>query len=239
MPTVLLLRHGRSTANAAGILAGRADGVDLDDKGREQAAEVGRRLDGVSLARVVCSPIARCQQTADATLAAARITAEIVVDERLSECDYGDWTNRKLSELAHEGIWRTVQDSPSLVEFPGGETMAAMRDRVISAVREHDDQVRTEHGDHAVILVVSHGDPIKAVISDALGQSFDLFQRIMVDPASVSVLHYGPERPFICAVNTHSGPLADHIPTAPVTEAAVGGGAGHDANRTPAEEASR
>ncbi len=226
MPTVLLLRHGRSTANAAGILAGRADGVDLDERGRDQAAEVGRRLDGVTVARVVCSPIARCRQTAEATLAAAGVDCDIVTDDRLSECDYGDWTGRSLAELANEGTWRTVQDSPSAVTFPGGETMLRMRDRVVEAVRDHDAQVRQSHGDHAVLLVVSHGDPIKAVLSDALGQSFDLFQRIMVDPASVSVVHYSLERPFVCAVNTVSGPLAAQIPTAPVTEAPVGGGAG-------------
>ena len=228
MPTVLLLRHGRSTANAAGILAGRAAGVDLDPKGLEQADEAGRRLAGIDVVRVVCSPVVRCRQTAAAALAVAGITAEVVVDERLSECDYGEWTGRKLSDRAREGIWRTVQDAPSEVVFPGGETMLGMRDRVVAAVREHDDEVRARYGDHAVVLVVSHGDPIKAVASDALGQPFDRFQRIMVDPASLTVVHYGADRPFVCALNTLTGPVAPYVPTAPVTDAAVGGGAGAD-----------
>ncbi len=228
MPTVLLLRHGRSTANAAGILAGRAPGVHLDDRGCTQAADVGGRLAGVELARVVCSPVERCRETVEAVLAAAGLAVEIVIDERLSECDYGAWTGRALTDLASEGAWQTVQNSPSMVMFPDGESMLQMRDRVVAAVREHDDQVRQTHGDHAVTLIVSHGDPIKAVISDALGQSFDLFQRIMVDPASVSVLHYGPERPFVCAMNSVAGSLAVHVPRAPVTDAAVGGGDGQE-----------
>lgn len=226
VPTVLLLRHGRSTANAAGVLAGRADGVDLDERGRAQAVEAGVRLVGVEVVRVVCSPIARCRQTAEATLAAAGIDTEIVIDERLTECDYGQWTGRALAELAKEGTWRTVQDCPASVEFPGGETMVSMRDRIVAAVREHDEQVRQAHGDHAVMLVVSHGDPIKAVISDALGQSFDKFQRIVVDPASLTVLHFGPDRPFVCVMNSLAGPLRPHIPTAGVIDAAVGGGGG-------------
>jgi probable phosphomutase (TIGR03848 family) len=230
VPTVLLLRHGRSTANAAGILAGRADGVDLDDRGLEQAAEAGRRLADIPVARVVCSPIARCRQTAQAAMAAAGWAADMVIDDRVSECDYGDWTGRSLAELAREGIWRTVQDRPSEVEFPAGETMVAMRDRIVEAVREHDAAVRESHGDHAVILVVSHGDPIKAAVSDVLGQSFDHFQRIMVDPGSITVVHYGPDRPFLVALNTVSGSLSGQVPQAPVRDAAVGGGAGSAAD---------
>lgn len=179
MTTLVLIRHGRSVANARGILAGRSEGVELDGAGREQAYRLGDLLAGVRFAAVYTSPMLRCRQTA--ALAGLR---HAVVDDRLTECDYGRWTNRPLAELAAEPIWAQVQAEPSGVVFPDGESMAAMRDRVVGAVRE----LAARHGDGDVVAVVGHGDPIKAILSHALGQGFDDFQRIVVAPASLSVV---------------------------------------------------
>ncbi len=186
--TVLLIRHGRSVANAEGVLAGRSE-TPLDETGREQASSLGARLADVPLDLVVSSPQLRARQTAELVVGGR---AEPVVDEAFAECDYGQWSGTALSELATEPAWEIVQWLPSAARFPEGETMAQMAHRathaVNSLVREHPD---------SIIWVVSHGDVIKAILADALGVHLDHFQRIVVDTASVSVIHYTPKRPFV------------------------------------------
>ncbi len=235
MATVVLVRHGRSSANVEGVLAGRARGVRLDDTGLEQAARVGERLAAVPLAAVVTSPLERCRQTAAAVVAAqpAERGVRAVTDRGLVECDYGEWQGRTIKELLKEPLWKTVQTQPSAVLFPGGESMAAMQARVVAAVRAHDAEVEAEHGPGAVWAAVSHGDLIKAVLADALGMHLDLFQRLHVDPASVSVVRYTVTRPFVLATNTHAGDLGWLAPPRrkgrrrrASEDAVVGGGAG-------------
>jgi probable phosphomutase (TIGR03848 family) len=132
------------------------------------------------------------------------------VEDRLGEARYGDWTGRPLKELAKEPLWRVVQAHPSAVTFPGehGESMLGMQLRAVEAVREHDAAVARAHGDDAVWVAVSHGDVIKSVLADALGMHLDAFQRIVVDPCSVSVVRYTPLRPFALRVNDTGGDLA-------------------------------
>ncbi|WP_210651977.1 histidine phosphatase family protein [Nocardioides sp. SYSU D00065] len=235
MPTVILVRHGRSTANATGVLAGRLPGVHLDDAGVQQAAAVGERLAGVRLAAAVTSPLERCRETAREILRRQSTPLRASTDKQLSECDYGEWQGRQLKELAREKLWRTVQAQPSAVTFPGGESMRGMQDRAVAAVRRHDARVAAEHGDDAVWLAVSHGDVIKSVLADALGTHLDLFQRIHVDPASVSIVRYTESRPYVVGTNTHGGDLAWLTPlrrsrrrsSRPTrADAEVGGGAG-------------
>lgn len=235
MATVILVRHGRTTANAGGVLAGRTAGVGLDDVGREQAARVARRIAAVPLAVIVSSPLERCRQTARAMLAAREGTHDLVVDvdRGISECDYGEWQGRKLAELAKEPLWKTVQTQPSAAAFPGGESLSTMQARAVAAVRRHDAVVEEAHGAGGVWVAVSHGDIIKSVLADALGMHLDLFQRINVDPASVSIVRYTSVRPYVLATNTHAGDLAWLRPPAKKTrrrrgsqDAAVGGGAG-------------
>lgn len=230
MPTVLLIRHGRTDANAAGVLAGRSSGVRLDDVGEAQAADLGRRVAGVRLAAVVSSPIERCVQTAEALHVDA---GSILVDDRLAEADYGEWTGRPLAELSRTKLWRVVQEHPSAAVFPGpsGESLAGVQARAVAAVRDHDARVAREHGDGAVWAMVSHGDVIKAVLADALGMHLDLFQRIVVDPCSVSVVRYSERRPFVLRSNDTGGSLAALSPgrrrrRRRSSDAAVGGGAG-------------
>jgi probable phosphomutase (TIGR03848 family) len=224
-----MVRHGRTTANSTGVLAGRMVGVGLDDTGVAQAEALARRLAPVSLVRVVTSPLERCQQTLAPVMAARECPVE--VDDRVVEADYGEWTGDKLSRLARTRLWRTVQDQPSAAVFPDGEAMAAVQARAVAAVREHDRAVEQAHGPEAVWLVVSHGDVIKSVLADALGVHLDLFQRIVVDPASVSVVRYTTSRPFVLRTNDASGSL-DWLRPRPRRrrarrgDAAVGGGAG-------------
>lgn len=233
MATVILARHGRTTANATGVLAGRTKGVDLDDHGLEQARAAGDRLARLPLAAIVTSPLERCRQTAREFNAAQPAQLRVAAERGLTECDYGEWTGQELKTLAKEPLWRTVQAHPSAAVFPGGESMAAMAARAVEAVRRWDAQVEAEHGPDAVWVAVSHGDVIKSVLADALGMHLDGFQRIVVDPASLSVVRYTPLRPFVVASNTTAGDLAHLKPAPPKkrrrkvsSDAAVGGGAG-------------
>jgi probable phosphomutase (TIGR03848 family) len=231
VPTVILVRHGRSTANASGVLAGRLRGVHLDDTGVEQAVAVGDRLAGVRLAAAVTSPLERCRETCREITRLQAGTVRATTDRQLSECDYGEWQGRPLKDLSKEKLWRTVQAQPSAATFPGGESMRAMQDRGVAAIRRHDARVAAEHGDDAVWLAVSHGDVIKSILADALGTHLDLFQRIHVDPASVSIVRYSESRPFVLGTNTHAGDLSWLTPPKKSrrrrsADAEVGGGAG-------------
>jgi probable phosphomutase (TIGR03848 family) len=231
MATVLLVRHGRTTANATGVLAGRTAGVRLDAVGRTQAARTAERLAVVPLVAVVSSPLERCRQTARAVLERQRprpggAAASSRVDGALTECDYGQWQGRALRDLAAEPLWSVVQTQPSAAAFPGGESLAAMQARAVAAVRRHDAAVEAEHGPGAVWAAVSHGDVIKAVLADALGMHLDLFQRLTVGPASVSIVRYGPSRPDVVATNADWGDLGWLASAGPVADAPVGGGAG-------------
>jgi len=226
MPTVLFVRHGRTTANATGILAGRAPGVRLDAVGREQAERAAQRLAGVPLVAVVTSPLERCRQTARALVARQDAPPPVLVERGITECDYGDWQGRALKDLAAEKLWSVVQTQPSAATFPGGESMIAMQARSVAAVRRLDAQVAEQHGERAVWAAVAHGDVIKAILADALGMHLDLFQRIAVGPASVSIVRYGAHRPEVVSTNTDAGDLSWLAAAAPAGDAPVGGGAG-------------
>jgi probable phosphomutase (TIGR03848 family) len=235
MATVVLARHGRTTANATGVLAGRSRGVALDEQGEAQARAAGERLAGVPVVAVVTSPLERCRSTARAMARSLPDPVRPSAERGLLECDYGDWTGRELKTLAKEPMWATVQAHPSAAVFPGGESMAAMAARAVEAVRRWDARVEAEHGPDAVWVAVSHGDVIKAVLADALGMHLDSFQRIVVDPGSLSVVRYTPLRPFVLTSNSTAGDLGHLRPPkkpsgrrrrAVSSDAAVGGGTG-------------
>ncbi|WP_394435339.1 histidine phosphatase family protein [Streptomyces sp. SGAir0957] len=226
MPTLILVRHGRSTANTAGLLAGWTPGVALDERGTAQAAALPERLKDLPLARIVTSPLQRCQETL-APLLAARPDVPVGTDERIGECDYGDWSGRKLAELTGEPLMEVVQQHPTAAAFPGGESMRQMQHRAAEAVREWNARVADEHGADAVYLMCSHGDIIKSLVADALGLHLDLFQRISVEPCSITAIRYTRLRPFLVRL----GDTGDFASLAPREEAQgpdapVGGGAG-------------
>ncbi|WP_213816850.1 histidine phosphatase family protein [Glaciihabitans sp. dw_435] len=227
MATVILVRHGRTTANASGLLAGRTAGVRLDQVGRDQAARTGERLSAVPLVGVVSSPLERCRQTARFITDRQADDPETLIDRGIIECDYGDWQGRTISELAKEPLWSVVQSQPSAVVFPGGESMPTMQARSVAAIRRLDAGFEAEHGPGAVWVAVSHGDIIKSILADAYGMHLDLFQRITVGPASVSIIRYGPRRPDVLATNTDSGDLSWLKTVTPSADAPVGGGAGN------------
>lgn len=243
MAILVLVRHGRTSANVDGVLAGWTPGVGLDERGREQVARVGRRLAPTPLVAVVSSPLQRCVQTADAIAGEqqgeppARHT-----DEQIGECHYGAWTGRPLSELAQEPLWREVQERPSSVRFPPhehfrSESIAEMLERATAAVSRWDARIEEQHGPGAVWAAVSHGDVIKALVGAALGSPLDRFQRIVIDPASLSIVRHAPTHPFVLRVNDTGSDDVDltglsrslaKATTGGHGDAAVGGGAGSD-----------
>jgi probable phosphomutase (TIGR03848 family) len=228
---VVLLRHGL-TAMTGPVLAGRTPGVHLDDRGRAQADAVAARLGGVQLAALVASPLERCQETVAPIAAATAMT--VSTEPRLIECGYGDWTGQELKKLAKDPLWKVVQAHPSGVTFPGpeGESLRAAQARAVDAVRSWNAQL----GPDAVWLACSHADIIKSIVADALGLHLDEFQRIVVDPCSLTVVDYTPTRPFVVRVNDSGADLVTLLAppkqrkrgrrAASSGDAPVGGGAG-------------
>jgi probable phosphomutase (TIGR03848 family) len=203
--------------------------VQLDETGTAQVQAVGERLAKVPLAAIVSSPLERCAQTA-AALADGR-ELEVRTDDRLGEARYGDWTGRAIKDLVKDPLWKVVQQHPSAAVFPGpeGEGLAQTQARAVAAVREWNATL----GPGAVWLACSHGDVIKAILADALGLHLDQFQRIVVDPASISVVTYTETRPFVVRMNDTGGDLSALIPPPRTrrrrkasSDAVVGGGAG-------------
>ncbi|MFF7205066.1 MULTISPECIES: histidine phosphatase family protein [unclassified Streptomyces] len=226
MVTLILVRHGRSTANTAGVLAGWTPGVHLDERGSAQAAALPARIADVPLAAAVSSPLERCEQTLRPLLD-ARPGLELQTDERIGECHYGDWSGRKLKELADEPLMEVVQQHPSAAAFPGGESMRAMQARAVDAVRDWNARVAEAHGEDATYVMCSHGDIIKALVADALGMHLDLFQRIHVEPCSVTAIRYTRTRPFLLRLGD-TGDFGSLAPRGNAGDgtAVVGGGAG-------------
>ena len=218
MAYCILIRHGRSTANSQGILAGWTPGVALDETGRGQASGLVDRLGETPFVHLATSPLQRCRETAGPLLEAHGLEAQ--VHDGLGECRYGAWTGRAIKDLLQEPLWKVVQQQPSAAVFPDGEGLADVQARAVAAIREADRRFTEEHGPGAVWVACSHGDVIKAVVADALGTHLDQFQRLFVAPASVSVVTYGPARPLVQCVNS-SGSVT--LPKRPAKEATVGG----------------
>ena len=231
MTTVLLVRHGL-TATTGHVLTGWTPGIVLDDRGQAQAASLAARLAPLPLDAIVSSPLERCMQTASA-IAAGRDGQQVIAEDRVGECRYGDWTGRPLRKLAAEPLWRVVQAHPSAVRFPGpeGESMPDMQHRAVAAVRDWNARL----GKDATYLICSHGDVIKAIVADSLGLHLDQCQRIQADPCSLTVIRYTPLRPFLVRMNDRGGGVDDLMPRprhgagghgAAASDAAVGGGSG-------------
>jgi probable phosphomutase (TIGR03848 family) len=230
--TVLLVRHGL-TATTGHVLTGWTPGIPLDDRGQAQAGALAARLAPLRLDAIVSSPLERCLQTA-AAIAGGRDGQQVITDDRVGECRYGDWTGLPLRRLAGERLWRVVQAHPSAVTFPGpdGESMPDVQHRAVAAVRDWNARL----GPDATYLICSHGDVIKAIVADSLGLHLDQYQRIQADPCSLTVIRYTPLRPFVVRMNDRGGGVDDLMPHVrggrprardiSASDAAVGGGSG-------------
>ena len=217
MPVIVLLRHGLSSANSSGILAGRAPGVFLTEEGVSALEANLQLLPNRSFTRLLHSPLERCVQTAEIARQVADF-GSVDVDRAVIELDYGDWTGRSLKDLGQEPLWATVIERASQARFPGGESIAEAAGRSVGRVRGLVAQMREEEPEETRqwAMIVSHGDIIKAVIADALGMPLDDFQRLSVAPGSFTVIDYSGPRPVLAAMSVTAAGLAQ--------SAAVGGG---------------
>ncbi|MYE26531.1 MAG: MSMEG_4193 family putative phosphomutase, partial [Chloroflexi bacterium] len=195
MTTILLIRHAVNDYVKTGKLAGRLAGVHLNDEGVAQAEALGRRLADAPLKCIYSSPMERTMETA-AAIAKHHPQLTLRAREEITEVDYGDWQDKAIGELQRRKMWGVVQEYPSRAVFPNGETMRAVQTRIVNAIealaRRHPEQM---------IALVFHADLIKMALAHYLGMHLDVFQRIVISPASISTLHLGHSRPFIVGVN--------------------------------------
>ena len=204
--TVLLVRHGQ-TPTTGKVLPGRAKGLHLADEGKRQAEIAAARIGELKrVDAIYSSPLERAKETA-APISAAR-GLKTTIDRGLLECDFGDWTGAELKKLMKLPEWQTVQRAPSTFTFPGGESFTAMQNRIVGAI----DRLRAAHPG-GTIVCVSHADTIKAAVAHALGTHIDLFQRIVISPASITAITWGPGGPAVLAVNSTGRPLTDLQPS--------------------------
>jgi len=226
MTLVILLRHAHSTANGSGILAGRTEGVHLSPLGRAQAKKLSSRLGEVHLKSMRSSPLERCFETINPWLKKrealdSHSMPPLTIDRDLMELDYGLWSGMKLRTLSRDPLWKTVQDRPSTITFPGGESLRAMQRRAMKSVEAALSQRGKGH-----VLLISHGDVVKSIIASALGMHLDEFQRIVIDPASVSILDYSGSKPRILLLNDSRSKLDSSIFAQRGRKSLIGGGAG-------------
>ncbi len=200
---LVLVRHG-VTAHTGPLLSGRMPGIDLSDKGIEQAKAAADRLRALTISTVYASPIERTTQTASYIAAAVGLVVQPLPG--VIEADYGDWTGGKISDLAKTDEWKVVQAAPSRAVFPGGESLRAMQSRMVDAL----DAVVAAHP-HETVVVVSHADPIKSAIAHYTGMHLDLFQRLHVSPASVTVFDFHAYGAMLVKCNDTGG-LTDLVP---------------------------
>lgn len=200
-----LVRHGTSSANVAHILAGRIPGVSLTEGGRIEAQKAGLYLkerSALPIAFIMHSPLERTKQTAleiakilnkDSTKVASMIRSNFLI-----EMNYGDWSGQKISKLAIKPLWRKIQSHPSSVRFPSGESFLEAQSRLIDGI--HGEVLsQLKPGQSAVL--VSHGDPIKIILNHFVGASLDSFQKISINPASISTLTFSGESAMVSAMN--------------------------------------
>jgi probable phosphoglycerate mutase len=185
MTVILLIRHGENDYVKKGLLAGRLPGVHLNKNGQKQAQLLAERLKDAPIKAVYSSPMERAMETA-APLAQA-LNFEICPRPGLIEVDVGEWQDQKLKALRRTKLWKGVQFSPARFRFPGGETFADGQYRICKEL----ETLAAQHPPEDVIACVSHADPIRLAVAFYLGMPLDMFQRLVVSPASVTALMLG------------------------------------------------
>lgn len=188
MPVVLLIRHGENEYVAKGRLAGRKSGVHLNEKGHAQAQALADNLKHLPIKAVYSSPLDRTMETAEPLAQAKKL--EVIPREGLLEVDFGKWQNRTLKELARRKLWKTVQSAPSQMRFPEGESFAEAQQRIANELIA----LSRQHGSKDLFACFGHSDMIKLAVSYFIGQPLDLFQRLMVQPASITTLSIMPDK---------------------------------------------
>ncbi len=220
MSLVVLVRHAHSQANAAGILSGRRPNIALSEKGRTQAQELAIRLGELKVKELRVSPLQRCIETIDPWVS-TKSRIRRIEDHGITEVDYGKWSGRTLRSLSREKLWKIVQENPSRVFFPDGEGMANMQARAIESMH----LALSSTGTGAVVMV-SHGDVIKALVAANLGMRLDDFQRIIIDPASVTLFDFSSKTPRLLLLNDSHTNIGDLGIASTKKRLLVGGGSG-------------
>ena len=222
---LVLIRHAHSEANAAGILSGRLPNVHLSEKGVEQSEHLAVRLGNFPLSTLRVSPMERCFETISPWINSIVLPNnprfEPVIDQELTEVDYGSWSGKKLAVLSKNKLWKIVQEAPSRMYFPNGEGIAQMQSRAMTSVHE---AVSTKVKGAAVI--VSHGDVIKSIVASALGMHLDEFQRIVIDPASISILDFSTTKPRVLLLNDSRSVITELLVAPKRAKNLLGGGSG-------------
>lgn len=211
MPTFLIIRHGENDLMKQGRLACRLPDVHLNETGRAQAQATARAIAQASaqaaaqaqahkqadapLWKLYSSPMERAVETAEPI--AQALGLEIVIRLGLIETNCGDWAGKTVKSLQRRKIWRTIQSNPSQFRFPGGETFVECQQRIVGEI----EFLRAQHGSKDLVICVSHADPIKLLVAHYLGLPFDNFQRLSVDPASITALHLGESGSRLLALN--------------------------------------
>jgi probable phosphomutase (TIGR03848 family) len=223
LASIILVRHSRSTANTAGVLAGQAPGISLDEVGQNQAQGLIARIGDVEISRTISSPLQRCIETISPWHQSHGKSA-IEIDDNFIESNYGSWTGQNLSDLAKEPLWKEVQKQPSKVTFPNGESFQEMFSRVSEGL----DKVIENLGDEDNVIIVSHGDIIKLAIAKVLDLPIDNFQKLVIDPASISIVKVEKDgdlkRTALISMNESGTPLTKLLASKEL--AGLGGGKG-------------
>jgi probable phosphoglycerate mutase len=222
---LVLIRHAHSEANAAGILSGRLPNVHLSEKGVAQSENLAVRLGNFPLSSLRISPMERCFETISPWINSVVLPNypkfQPELDPNLTEVDYGTWSGKKLAMLSKNKLWKIVQESPSRMYFPDGEGIAQMQARAMTSVHE---AVSAKGMGSAVI--VSHGDVIKSIVASALGMHLDEFQRIVIDPASVSIIDFSTTKPRTLLFNDSRSVVTELLVEPKRSKNLLGGGAG-------------
>jgi probable phosphomutase (TIGR03848 family) len=219
MARIVLLRHAHSVANEKNLLAGRTAGISLSKTGKEQAKDLINRLGNIHFDEVAISPLQRCRETIDPWLHTTGAKSRLVVDDSISEVDYGNWSGKTLASLRRKAQWKVVQDFPSQMTFPEGESLLEMQGRALSGFY----RLNAVKG-KGPRLLVSHGDVIKSIVAHCLGMHLDQFQRLVIEPASLTIIDTDSGTSRLVRFNDAKGFLSSEKST---NQSALGGSTGN------------
>jgi probable phosphomutase (TIGR03848 family) len=219
MARIVLLRHAHSVANEKNLLAGRTPGIALSKTGRDQALLLVNRLGAITFDEIAVSPMQRCRETIDPWLTSSNGKSRVITDDSISEVDYGSWSGKSLASLRRKSQWKVVQDFPSQMVFPEGESLLEMQGRALSGFY----RLNSVKG-KGPRLLVSHGDVIKSIVAHCLGMHLDQFQRLVIEPASITIIDTDNGMSRLVRFNDAKGFLTSSSSS---NQSAIGGSTGN------------